>query len=136
MARILGIDYGIKKCGIAVTDPLQIIVNPLKTIKTSSLPAYLKLYFEEEEVEEVVIGMPTHADGNPTYLVPHIHLFAEKLRKANDHLKISYQDESFSSVMAKEIMLKSGYTKKQRQDKTKLDKISAVIILQRYLKHI
>ena len=75
MPRILAIDYGIKKCGLAVTDPLQIIVSPLKTVKTSSLLSFLKMYFSEEEVEKVVMGMPSNLDGTPTYLVDYINKF-------------------------------------------------------------
>ncbi len=136
MARILSIDYGIKKCGLAVTDPLQLIVSPLKTVKTSSLLSYLKIYFQEEEVEKLVLGMPSNMNGSPTYLVPIINTFAEKIEKIYPDMKIDFQNENFSSQQAKEIILNSGLTKKQRQDKSRLDKISAVIILQRYLKHI
>ena len=136
MPRILSIDYGIKKCGLAVTDPLQIIVSPLKTVKTSSLDSYIKIYLQEEEVEKLVLGMPSHMDGSPTYLVEHIDLLADKMRKLYPELAIDFQNENFSSSQAKEIILNSGLSKKQRQDKSRLDKISAVIILQRYLKHI
>jgi len=136
MPRIMSIDYGIKKCGIAVTDPLQIIVSPLRTIKTSSLLSFLKIYFVEEEVEKIVFGIPTHKDGNETYLVTHIKRFSSELKTKFPDLLIDYQNENFSSSQAKAIILASGLSKKQRQDKTRLDKISAVIILQRYLKHI
>lgn len=136
MGRILSIDYGIKKCGLAVTDPLQIIVNPLKTVKTSSLLSFLKQYLEEEKVEKIVFGMPSHLDGNPTYLVEEINRFANELKSLKPDLLIDFQNENFSSQQAKEIILKSGLTRKQRQDKSRVDKISAVIILQRYLKHI
>ncbi|MBT8191408.1 MAG: Holliday junction resolvase RuvX [Saprospiraceae bacterium] len=136
MGRILSIDYGIKKCGLAVTDPLQIIVNPLKTIKTSSLLSFLNQYWTEEKVDKIVFGMPTHFDGNPTYLVEEIHRFADEIKTLKPELPIDFQNENFSSQQAREIILKSGLTKKQRQDKSRLDKISAVIILQRYLKHI
>jgi len=136
VARILSIDYGIKKCGVAVTDPLQLIVSPLKTAKTSSLLSFLKIYFQEEKVEKVVLGMPSNMDGTPTYLVLKIESFARLLKREFPYLAIAYQNENFSSQQAKEILLNSGLSKKQRQDKTKLDKISAVIILQRYLKHI
>ncbi len=136
MPRILAIDYGIKKCGLAVTDPLQIIVSPLKTVKTSSLLSFLKMYFSEEEVEKVVMGMPSNLDGTPTYLVDYINKFVNRLTQEFSDLSVDYQNENFSSLQAKEIILKSGLTKKQRQDKSRLDKISAVIILQRYLKHI
>lgn len=136
MSRILSIDYGIKKCGLAVTDPLQIIVSPLKTVKTSSLISYLKIYFSEENVGKVVMGMPSNMDGTPTYLVEHINKFVDKLKKEHTDIEVDFQNENFSSMQAKEIILNSGLTKKQRQDKSRLDKISAVIILQRYLKHI
>ena len=136
MARIMSIDYGIKKCGVAATDPLQIIVSPLRTVKTSSLLSYLKIYFQEESVEKLVLGIPSHRDGNPTYLVPNIHKFAEQLNKTFPDLIVDYQNENFTSSQALEIINNSGLTKSQRQDKSRLDKISAVLILQRYLKHI
>ncbi len=136
MPRIIGVDYGIKKCGISVTDPMQIIVSPLKTVKTSSMLSFLKIYFEEEEVEKIVFGLPSHRDGNPTYLVAEIEKFVKLLSKAYPNLAIDYQNENYTSAQAQQIILNSGLTKKQRQDKTRLDKISAVLILQRYLKHI
>ncbi len=136
MPRILGIDYGIKKCGIAVSDPLQIIVSPLKTVKTSSMMSFLKIYLAEEDVEKVVFGLPSHKDGNPTYLVAEIEGFAKKLKAAYPDLILAYQNENYTSAQAQQIILNSGLTKKQRQDKSRLDKISAVLILQRYLKHI
>lgn len=136
MSRIMSIDYGMKKCGLAVTDPMQIIVSPLRTVKTSSLFSFLKIYFVEEEVEKIVFGYPTHKDGNPTYVVELIEEFKTKLRKVAPQIEFDFQNENFTSLQAKEIILKSGLTKKQRQDKSRVDKISAVLILQRYLKHI
>ena len=136
MARILGIDYGSKRTGISVTDPDQIIVSPLKTVNTSSLLNFLKIYLSEEEVEKMVFGYPTHKDGNRTYVVEEIMKFKEKLTKLYPDMEFDFQDENFTSVEAQEIILKSGLTKKQRRDKSRLDKISAVLILQRYLKHI
>ena len=132
----MSVDYGVKNCGIAVTDPLQIIVSPLKVIKPTSLLSFFRVYFEEEEVEKIVFGYPTHRDGTPTHIVADIKRLEKKLNKTYPDLVVDYQDENFSSVAAMEIILKSGLSKKQRQDKTRLDKISAVIILQRYLKHI
>ncbi len=136
MSRIMGIDYGLKKCGISVTDPDRIIVSPLKTVKSSSLLSFLKIYTSEEDVEKIVFGYPTHKDGNPTYVVDLIEKFVKELNQELPEIKIDFQDENFSSAEAKDVILKSGLTKKQRQDKSRLDKISAVIILQRYLKHI
>jgi len=136
MGRILGIDYGIKKCGLAVTDPLRIIVSPLKTVKTSSLLSYLKIYFTEEVVDKVIFGYPTHKDGNPTYVVDLIKEFIPQMESLQPSIEIDFQNENYTSLQAKEILIKSGLSKKQRQDKSRLDKISAVLILQRYLKHI
>lgn len=136
MARIIGIDYGSKRTGISVTDPDQIIVNPLKTVNTNSLLNFLSHYLKEEDVEKIVFGYPTHKDGNPTYVVDEINAFQKKLIKIFPDLQFDFQDENYTSVMAQEIILKSGLSKKQRQDKSRLDKLSAVLILQRYLKHI
>ena len=135
MGRILGVDYGMKRCGLSVTDPLKIIVSPLKTVKRTSLMSFLEMYMKEEEVEKIVFGMPSHFDGSPTYLVEMIHDEAKRL-KEKFNVDIDYQNENWSSKQAQEIILNSGLTKKQRQDKSRLDKLSAVIILQRYLKHI
>jgi len=136
MSRIMGIDYGMKKCGISVTDPQQIIVSPLRTVKTSSLLSFLKIYFIEESVEKMVFGYPTHKDGKPTYVVDLIEAFKIKLLKQFPEMKVDFQNENFTSLQAKEIMIQSGLSKKQRQDKSRIDKISAVLILQRYLNHI
>ena len=136
MARIMGIDYGAKRTGISVTDSLQIAVHPYKTVATAELFSTLENYFTEEEVEKVVFGYPTHADGTETYLVKDVKKFAERLQKKFIELEIDFQDESYSSSDAKEIILKSGVGKKARRDKSKVDLVSAVIILQRYLKHI
>ena len=136
MARILGIDYGIKRTGLAVTDPEQIIVNSLKTVNTQSLLLFLKSYLQEEEVEKLVFGYPTHKDGNPTYVVDEIESFKDKLKKDFPDLEFDYQNENFTSAEAMEIMIQSGLSRKQRKDKVRLDKISAVLILQRYLRHI
>ena len=136
MARIIGIDYGIKNCGIAVTDELQIIVNPLKTVKTSRLYSFIEEYCNIENVEKIVFGLPTHHDGNPTYLQEHIFNFVDQLKKLEQNLEIDFQNENYSSSQAQEIIMQCGLSKKQRRDKSRLDRISAVIILQRYLKHI
>lgn len=132
----MGIDYGVKRTGISVTDPDQIIVSPLKTVNTRSLMNFLKIYLSEEPVEKLVFGYPTHRDGNPTYIVEEIEEFKSKLAKQYPTLVFDYQDENFTSAEALSIMISSGMSKKQRQDKSKLDKLSAVLILQRYLNHI
>ena len=133
MARIMGIDYGTKRVGIAVTDPLQIIANGLDTVATSDIFEFLKQYLNEEEVEEIVVGMPLHLDGNPTYLSPVIEEFVAKINKLFPSLKVVTQDERFTSVDAKKIILQSGAKKKKRRDKSLVDKVSAVLILQEYL---
>ncbi len=136
MARILSIDYGRKRCGIAATDPLQIIVTAIDTIATHKLFDYLVQYMSDEEVEKIVFGKPTHADGNETFLMEDIRLFIKKLLKIIPDLETDFQDESFTSIEAKHIIMLSGAKKKKRQDKALVDKISAVIILQKYLNHI
>lgn len=136
MARILGIDYGTKKCGVSATDSLQIIVSAIGTFSTSELLQYLKIYIQEENVEKVVIGKPTHKDGASTYLQEHIDVFVNKLSMLFPDVIIDYQDERMTSIEAKSIILQSGIKKSKRRDKTLVDKISAVLILQKYLGHI
>ena len=133
MARILSIDYGKKRTGLAVTDPLQIIANGLETVLTVDLKEWLLNYISEQEVERVLIGYPRHPDGNPTNLVPLIEKLKETLEKQFPSLVVSYEDEDFTSYEAKQIILKSGVGKKKRRDKGLVDKISAVLILQNYL---
>lgn len=136
MARILGIDYGLKRTGLAATDPLQIIVSGIDTIDTKDIWDWLQAYLSEEEVEKIVFGHPTHSDGTDTHLVEHIQTLMAKIEKHAPHIHLDMQDESFSSTMAKQIILQSGTKKKKRRDKALVDKMSAVIILQRYLNHI
>lgn len=136
MARILGIDYGTKRCGISATDPLQIIVSPVRTVQTENIIEFIKTYFLEEEVEKVIIGLPTHSDGNFTHIKPNIDTFAAKIKSLFPEVEIDFQDESFTSSEAKAIMLNSGKKKKDRRNKENIDLLSAVLILQRYLKHI
>lgn len=131
--RILSIDYGTKRIGLAVTDPLQIIATGLDTVENALIFDYLADYFKQEEVEEIIIGEPRHKDGNPTHLTPKVHKFAERLKQDYPEKKITFVDESFSSVDAKEAIRMSGAKKKKRRDKALVDKISAVIILQQYL---
>lgn len=134
MARILSIDYGTVKSGLAVTDPLQIIVTGLDTVPTADLMNFLKNYFSRELVEKVVIGYPTHADGNPTNLVPHIESFVNEFKKHFKSIEVDYQDESLTSKNARDIIL-TTHKKKKRRDKNLVDKVSAILILQEYLKH-
>ncbi len=129
----MAIDYGTKKTGIAVTDPLKIIATGLDTVPTYQLWDFLTTYFREEPVEKVVVGEPKMADGRP---VPFQHLIIGLIRKIRKHfpeIEVTTYDERFTSMRAKEIILKSGVKKKKRRDKTLVDKISAVLILQDYM---
>ncbi len=136
MARIVCIDYGIKRCGIAATDPFQIIVSAVETIETAKLMDFLDNYLANESVEKLVVGLPVHKDGNFTGLKTNIDDFVQKFKTKFAHIPVDFADEQFSSVHAKKIILDIGIKKEKRKDKALIDKISAVIILQRYLKHI
>jgi putative Holliday junction resolvase len=133
MARIMAIDYGTKRTGLAVSDPLQIIASGLDTIATHELLDFLETYFNEEEVEAVVIGEPRHADGNPTKITHLIIGLERKLKKLYPEKRVILQDEAFTSADAKQIILQSGAKKKKRREKGLVDKISAVLILQEYM---
>jgi len=136
MPRVMGIDYGIKKCGVAATDPLQIIVTAIGTYPTSDLLSFLKDYLKEEPVEKIVFGEPKHKDGISTYLQTHIDQLVDKISQLYPEIAIAFQDERMTSVGAKSIILRSGVSKSKRRDKGLVDKISAVLILQKYLGHL
>lgn len=129
----MSIDYGTKRIGVAVTDPLQIIANGLDTVATDQIFDFLKKYFSEEEVECMVVGLPLHLDGTPAQLTPKIDQFIREVNKLFPNLKVDRQDERFTSEDAKKIILQSGVRKKKRRDKSLVDKVSAVLILQEYL---
>lgn len=133
MARILAIDYGTKRVGLAVTDPLKIIASPLQTVHANDIFEFLKNYCQQEEVEAFVVGYATNDDGQDTDSTPHIRGFVRKLEKEFPQKPVHLQDESFSSRMALQSMIASGTKKKDRRKKENLDKISAAIILQAYL---
>ena len=133
MARILSIDYGTKRTGLAVTDPLQIIASGLDSISTQVLFEYIEDYLEKEDVETIVVGEPMHLDGNPAQIAHIVVGFVRKLKKLYPHLNIVTHDERYTSEDAKKIILMSGAKKKKRQDKGLVDKISAVLILQDYM---
>jgi len=136
MSRILGLDYGTKRTGVSTTDPLQIIVNPLEVVATPELFDFLSKYMNSEDVEKIVIGQPKQADGSPTYIEKPIQELIKKLNEKFPALIIDRQDESFTSLEAKGLMVTMGMKKKKRQDKSMIDRISSVLILQRYLNHI
>jgi putative holliday junction resolvase len=136
VSRILAIDYGIKKCGLAVTDPLKIIVNGLDTVATTELQSFITDYAKSESVEEIVFGRPVHKDGKDTYLVEDIIKVMSKFKTLLPDISFQLVDERMTSVLAKKIILQSGAKKKERQKKELVDKISAVVILQQFLGHI
>ena len=133
MARILSIDYGKKRTGIAVTDPLQIIANGLATVSTSELFDFLKRYIASENVERVIIGRPMQPNGMPSENLQRVEQFVARWKKAEPDVPIEYVDERYTSVLAHQAMLAGGLRKKARQDKALVDEISATIILQSYL---
>lgn len=133
MARIIAIDYGTKRTGIAVTDELQLIASGLTTVATKELMAFLKNYLETEEVEVMVIGEPKRMSGEASDVEEHILRFRKSVVKNHPGLEIIRQDERFTSKMAFQTMIDSGIGKKKRQNKALVDQISATIILQDYL---
>lgn len=133
MARILSIDYGRKRCGIAVTDTLQISANGLPTIPTHSLMDFLKQYCAREEVELIIVGEPRQMDGAPSESSRYIEPFLRNLRKEMPDMKIQRWDERFTSVIAHREMLAAGFKKSQRREKGRADEMSAVLILTDFL---
>ena len=131
--RLLAIDYGTKRTGIAVTDPLQIIASGLCTVETSTLLAFLKQYTAEEAVEAFVIGQPKRLNNEDSSVETHIQQFITQLQKEFPSIPIHRQDERFTSKLAFQTMIDSGLKKKQRQNKALIDEISATIILQEFL---
>lgn len=136
MARILAIDYGGKRTGIAVTDPLQIIANGLTTINSAELVPFLKKYLSTEPVELIIIGMPVNWDESDTHGTPLVKEAIKKLNKEFPQLPVKTVDERYTSKMAKDAMLQMGLKKKDRRDKKLVDEIAATIMLQEYLQSI
>ena len=134
--RILSIDYGKKRTGLAVSDPLQMIAGSLATIETPELLAFLKNYFAKEKVEKIVIGYPKTLDNQPAEITSEIENFAQILKKEFPSIEIVFFDERFTSKMAFQTMLESGISKEKRKNKALIDKISATIILQEYLEKV
>lgn len=133
MPRILAIDYGAKRVGLAVTDPLQIIASPLDTVHSKDLVTYIKKYMEREEVEAFVVGMPKKLDNTDTNATQMAKGCVTILRKNFPDISVHLQDERFTSHMALRAMIEGGVKKKDRQNKANIDKLSATIILQSYL---
>ncbi len=134
MPRILAIDLGTKRTGLAVTDTLKMLANPLETIPTGNLMAYLKNYFAKEEVDTLVLGYPVRLDGSENEMTPKVISLKDRLSKEFPDKKIELIDERFTSKMAMQSMIAMGSKKKDRKEKAgNLDKVSAAIILQSYL---
>jgi putative Holliday junction resolvase len=134
MGRILAIDYGAKRTGLAVTDPMQIIANGLDTVATPILFDYIKEYASKESIEEIIVGYPRQTNGQDSDNIKRITPFVNRLKKLYPQIKISYYDERFTSVLAHKAILDSGIGKKdRRENKGLVDKISATIILQDYM---
>lgn len=136
MSRILAVDFGLQRSGLAVTDPLQIIVTALDTVETRQLVAYITDYCQREIVEKIVFGKPVHRDGQETYLMPYILQTELELKRKIPGLHTAFQDESGTSAEARGIIFNSGIGKEKRKDKARIDRVSAVLILQKYLGHI
>ncbi len=134
MARILSIDYGKKRTGIAVSDPLQIIAGGLATVETHQLFSFLKQYITQEAVECVVIGEPRQPNGEPSENLQRVKQFVSQWRKEVPSIPIVLYDERFTSVLAHQVMIDGGLKKKARADKALVDEISATIILEDYLR--
>ena len=133
MARILAIDYGGKRTGLAVTDPLQIIATGLCTVETPKLMAYLKNYIAQEQVELFIVGMPVNWDDSATHATPLVEKFKKELNKNFPSIPVKEVDERYTSKMASQAMIEMGMKKKQRQNKAMVDEIAATIMLQEYL---
>jgi putative holliday junction resolvase len=134
MARILAIDYGGKRTGLAVTDPLQIIATGLETIESRDLISWLKKYLSLEQVELIIIGLPKNWDESDTHGTPLVESAIKKIQKEFPNIPLKTVDERYSSKMAKDAMLEMGMKKKDRHIKANVDVIAATIILQEYLK--
>jgi putative Holliday junction resolvase len=134
MPRILAIDYGLKRTGIAVTDPLKIIATGLTTIPSNTLISFLKDYFSKEEVELVIIGEPKNLDDSDTHATPIVKGMIKKLMKQFPDKRIRTVDERYTSKMASQAMIDMGLKKMQRRNKSLIDEIAATIMLQEYLR--
>ena len=135
MGRIIAIDYGFKRVGLAVTDPLQIICSPLDTVHPKDLFEYLKTYFSKEVVDAIVVGYPTKLDNTATHTTSSVVGLVRQLKKLFPDKEVHTEDERFTTVMAHRVMLEGGASRKQRADKENIDKISASIILQSFLSY-
>ncbi len=133
MARVLSIDYGKRRTGLAVTDPCQIIANGLTTVETPSLMNFLQDYVSKEQVERFVVGLPKQTNGLDSENLPRVQAFVQRLNNVFPDIPVEWWDERYTSVMAHQVMLDSGIGRKARQNKALVDEISATIILQGWM---
>lgn len=133
MGRIIGIDYGTRRVGLAVTDPLRIIASPLETVRTNDLEAWIDKYSKTEQVDGFVVGYPVDMNNMPSESVKVIDPFIKRLRKKYPDKQVHLADERFTSLIAQRAMIEGGLKKKKRQDKKIVDKVSASLILQWWL---
>lgn len=133
MDRIIGIDYGRKRIGIAVSDPLRIFASPLETVQSAKIIEYLKSYSAEERIVRFVVGYPINMNGKPSEAAADVDIFLKQLAKAFPDVPVTLEDERFTSVLAHRAMIDGGMKASDRRDKASVDKISAAIILQGYL---
>ena len=133
MGRLLAIDYGRRRCGIAVTDPLRIVATGLTTVATAGLNEFVKKYMAEEQVDAIIVGLPRTVQGEESESMRYIRPGIQRLRQALPGVKVEFFDERFTSVLAQRSMLDSGMKKMQRRDKAVVDEIAATIILNDYL---
>jgi len=136
LPRILSIDYGLKRTGLAVTDPLQIIATGLTTVESMQLIPFLKNYFSKEQVELIIIGEPKNLDDSETHATPLVERCIKALQKNFPSIPVKKVDERFTSKMAKASMLEMGLKKKERRNKALVDEIAATILLQEYMRTI
>lgn len=133
MDRLIGIDYGRKRVGVAVSDPLGIFASALETVHSAKIIEYLKSYAEKENVTRFVVGYPVNTDGTPSEAARYVDVFLKQLAKAFPDIPVSLEDERFTSVLAHRAIIDGGMSAKDRKDKESVDKISAAIILQSYM---
>ncbi len=133
MGKILAIDFGLKRCGLAITDELQIIATPLETVDSKQLMDVLVALVAKEKIETIVLGEPKRMDGSDSHVTQNVYLLKEALEKQFPVVKIDLHDERFTSKMALDAMIQGGMKKKDRQQKGMIDKVSAAIILQEYI---
>jgi putative Holliday junction resolvase len=135
LGRIIAIDYGTKRTGVAVTDPLQLIASPMETVLSHELMRFLENYFKQEDVETLVVGHPTQTDGSDSESMRPLRFFVQAFKKRFPTKRVEWEDERFTSKMAMDAMIAGGMKKSQRRVKGNIDKISASLILQSWMEH-